>query len=488
MTYATTVVRSALAGCAWCLIFPFQAQITWDFAEPIDVASSSYGNRCPRLVLDADGDPVVFMGQTNEGLYVTTSENGFFNAPQLVPTDPGIFLSDAEGPDVATWGNTLGLAYQIAGQWATGAMFMRSDDGGLTWSPSYPIAPNATEDHFMPIPAFDDDGNPFVGLKLGSGNNAQEGVLRSLDGGQNWGPAEPASFSAGNGIACECCPSRTIFGNGRYHTLYRRNNNNTRDMWLVSSEDGVIWDQQLDLDPTDWQINACPETGASSAWLPDGRLISVFMSAGNGNSRIYLNLSDPASNDAGSTLELTFNQFSNPNQNQPDIAVGPTHTVVAWEQNEGGYEIQLSVAPNSDLPSGLVDMAVSLSESLSGSNRHPDVAIHGNTVHVIWQNSANGTVKYLRGTLDGTSALQPTPSSSSQPRLTRLGPDWVLLRDARPGSTYRILDASGATLHEARCTPNGTANLPTRFLSTPTLFVQTEGASFPALLRLGKTD
>jgi hypothetical protein len=187
-------------------------------------------------------------------------------------------------------------------------------------------------------------------------------------------------------------------------------------------------------------------------------------------------------------LELTFNQFSNPNQNQPDIAVGPTHTVVAWEQNEGGYEIQLSVAPNSDLPSGLVDMAVSLSESLSGSNRHPDVAIHGNTVHVIWQNSANGTVKYLRGTLDGTSALQPTPSSSSQPRLTRLGPDWVLLRDARPGSTYRILDASGATLHEARCTPNGTANLPTRFLSTPTLFVQTEGASFPALLRLGKTD
>jgi hypothetical protein len=144
---------------------PLQAQITWDFPEPLDVAESAFGNKCPRLVLDADGDP-------------------------------GIFLSDAEGPDVATWGNTIGLAYQIAGQWATGAMFMRSDDGGLTWSASYPIAPDATEDHFMPIPAFDDDGNPFVGLKLGSGNNAQEGVLLSPDGGMTWNPAEPASAAA----------------------------------------------------------------------------------------------------------------------------------------------------------------------------------------------------------------------------------------------------------------------------------------------------
>ena len=61
----------------------------------------------------------------------------------------GFFLSDAEGPDVATWGNTIGLAYQIAGQQsATGAQYMVSEDGGVL-SPSYDC-PNATEDHFMP--------------------------------------------------------------------------------------------------------------------------------------------------------------------------------------------------------------------------------------------------------------------------------------------------------------------------------------------------
>lgn len=261
-----------------------QAQIIWEFAEPLDVAESDYGNKCPRLVLDASGNPVVFMGKSNDGLYVVTSENGTFNTPQAIPTDPGIFLSDSEGPDVAKWGNTIGLAYQISGQWMTGAQFMRSDDGGLTWSDSYPIAPIATEDHFMPIPAFDDQGNPFVGLKLGSGNSAEEGVLRSQDGGITWGSAQTASVAAGNGIACDCCPSRTLFGNGRYYSIYRRNNNNIRDMWLVSSEDGTDWDQQLDLDPTDWQLNACPATGASSEWLPDGRLASAFMSAGSGSS------------------------------------------------------------------------------------------------------------------------------------------------------------------------------------------------------------
>ena len=451
------------------------AQITWDFVEPIDVAGNPYGNKCPRLVLDASGNPIVFMGKTNDGLYVATSENGFFNAPQAVPTNPGIFLSDAEGPDVATWGNTLGLAYQIAGQWATGAQFMRSDDGGVTWSSSYPIAPNATEDHFMPIPAFDDDGNPFVALKLGSGNNAQEGVLRSLDGGVTWGPAEPASFASGNGIACECCPSRTIYGNGRYHSIYRRNENNLRDMWLVSSEDGVIWDQQLDLDPTDWQINACPETGTSAAWLPDGRLASVFMSAGSGNSQVYLSLSDPMNDDAGTTSPLTVTQFGTLNQNQPDVAVGATHTVVAWEQSSGGWEVMLSVSANEALPGGLVDVALPLSESLSGSNRHPDVAIEGSTVHVIWQNSADGTVKYLRGTIDNASGTSTLPGSEEcvGAKLLRLGGNWVV-ENAAVNAPYRVCSLHGALLNEGQTDSEGRAVLPSRLgvsASSP-MFVQ----------------
>ena len=498
MTFHTLLVGNAINRAWFALILlgawvNGQSQIAWEFDEPVDVADASFGNRCPKLALDPSGNAVVMWGKSGDGLYVSKQANGVFSSPMLIPTESNVFLSDAEGPDLATWGNTLGVAYQLSGQWDSGARFIRSDDMGETWSSPAAIAPDATIDHFMPIPAFDDDGNPFVALKLGSGNSAQEAVLLSMDGGATWGEASVASGAAGNGIACECCPSRTIFGNGRYHTIYRRNNSNVRDMWLVSSADGWTWDQQLDLDPTDWVIPACPEDGTSSSWLPDGQLCSVFRSGADGSSKVYLNMSDPASNDAGSTIALTAMQFSNPLQAQPDVATGPDHTVVAWEQNLSGYEIQLSVAPNQELPDALVDVAVPLSEALAGSNRHPDVAVHGHTVHVIWQNSADGTVKYLRGALTPTTQINPlqNATTSSNPRLERLGPGLVELRGATPHSAYRIYNQSGSLLHEGVCRGDGSSRLPSRVTQLATqaiLQVQAQTNRGPVLLRLGIMD
>jgi hypothetical protein len=107
-------------------------------------------------------------------------------------------------------------------------------------------------------------------------------------------------------------------------------------------------------------------------------------------------------------------------------------------------------------------------------------------VHVIWQNSADGTVKYLRGTLDGASALtSPTPDITT-PRLVRQGPNLVTLEGATPGSSYRILASHGATLHEGTCDSSGRASLPSRFLTPGTpLLVQAQASAGPTLLRLG---
>ena len=328
-----------------------QAQISWDFAEPIAVAGEEFGNLCPRLVLDASGNPMVLMGKSGEGLFLATSDNGVFNTPLLIPTLENVFMADAEGPSIAVHGATLGLTYQVSGEWATGGQYMSTQDGGQTWSESFPISPDATEDHFMPILAFDDDGNPFVAVKFGDDPMVVEGVMRSTDGGQTFQPAQPASADVGSGLACECCPSKTIFGHGRYYSVYRQNDENLRDMRLVSSEDGATWDHQLDLDPTDWVISACPETGASLAWLPDGRLASTFRSSGNGASKVYVNFSDvdgPMSSDVGATVPVT-NFAEAGNQDQPHIACGPTHTVVVWQENSGGWEIHVASSANDAL-------------------------------------------------------------------------------------------------------------------------------------------
>ena len=58
MTCSARPVHIAVLALIWGhFAAPLQAQITWDFPEPLDVAESAFGNKWPRLVLDADGDP-----------------------------------------------------------------------------------------------------------------------------------------------------------------------------------------------------------------------------------------------------------------------------------------------------------------------------------------------------------------------------------------------------------------------------------------------
>ena len=371
-------------------------------------------------------------------------------------------MADAEGPSIAVHGSTLGLAYQVSGEWATGGQYMSTQDGGQTWSESFPISPNATEDHFMPMLAFDDDGNPFVAVKFGDDPMVVEGVMRSTDGGQTFQPAQPASADVGSGLACECCPSKTIFGHGRYYSVYRQNDENLRDMRLVSSEDGATWDHQLDLDPTDWMISACPETGASLAWLPDGRLVSTFRSSGNGASEVYVNVSDvasPMSSEVGATVPVT-NFIEAGNQDQPHIACGPTHTVAVWQENSGGWEIHVASSANDALPGGLSNSGEPISTSLSGSNLHPEVAIHGSKVHVIWKNSGSGQVMYLRGTLEGAGLVESGANlarlcvASAQIKCALKGPCL--------GANFGVLSSAGAVLHRGTCDSQGAAVLPTQ--------------------------
>ena len=489
MMRSNTFVHSTFSTLAATLLawLPFspQAQITWDFAEPIAVAGEEFGNRCPRLALDASGNPMVLMGKSGEGLFLATSDNGVFNTPLPIPTLDNVFMADAEGPSIAVHGSTLGLAYQVSGEWATGGQYISTQDGGQTWSESFPISPDATEDHFMPMLAFDDDGNPFVAVKFGDDPMVVEGVMRSTDGGQTFQPAQPASNNVGSGLACECCPSKTIFGHGRYYSVYRQNDENLRDMRLVSSEDGVTWDHQLDLDPTDWMISACPETGASLAWLPDGRLASTFRSSGNGASEVYVNVSDvanPMSSDVGATVPVT-NFIESGNQDQPHIACGPTHTVAVWQENSGGWEIHAASSANDALPGGLSNAGEPISTSLAGSNFHPEVAIHGSKVHVIWKNNASGQVMYLRGSLEGAGLVESAPTSGAT--LNRLGPGLVRIEGANPGANFSVLLPTGALLHRGKCDGQGEANLPPEFSHCKVIMVQIQGEEGMELLRLG---
>jgi hypothetical protein len=260
----------------------------------------------------------------------------------------------------------------------------------------------------------DDLGNPFAGVKLGNNPaTVYEGILRSPDGGTTWLDAVNASANADGNAVCECCPSLPFWAEGRYYDLVRNNNNNLRDCWLMSSGDGEDWDAALDVDPLDWMISSCPESGPTvTGPIGNSRYLVSFMSAAgaSGQSRVYVSQVDLAADGGAGAWDLTesvtVSQFDNATQNVPVLAQwnGSDEPLVAlaWEQNTGGYDIQLALSQGNDW--NFTDVAQNLTEGWTGQHRRPAVAFSTGDfeepiLHVAWQHSSSGTVHYMTGTV-----------------------------------------------------------------------------------------
>jgi hypothetical protein len=75
--------------------------------------------------------------------------------------------------------------------------------------------------------------------------------------------------------------------------------------------------------------------------------------------------------------------------------------------------IKLSIASNGNIPAGLVDGALSLSQNIEGSNRYPDIEILGDKLFVIWQSLNEGTVKYMSGTITDFNGISELNNSKT---------------------------------------------------------------------------
>ena len=383
--------------------FFVKAQISWDLEAPINIAENTYGNTCAQLLIDPSGNTQIIMGKPNEGLYFVSSDEGSFGIPQVIPTGDNISIMNSNGPNVARFGNKIGIVYREVSMGITSLKFIQSADNGISWEESIVIFTSENQSFSIPMLSYDSDGNPFIISKIGESPEIIEGFIRSIDGGLSFLPFVNVHSDLGEGVTCECCPSNPLYYNDRYYNVFRRNEDNLRDFWIVSSANGVDWDEQLDIDPIDWMINGCPSSGASSSILQDGLILTAFMSGGNSSPKIYLNLFDTANGADLGTTELSTNQV--PNQNYPSLASGFSHTAIAWEEFSDGVNIKLSIASNDNIPAGLVDETVSLSENIEGSNRYPDVEILGDKLFVIWQSLNEGTVKYMSGTITNSNGI-----------------------------------------------------------------------------------
>jgi hypothetical protein len=403
------------------------------------VSTEEFGNKCSRIGLNTLGNPMVLHGKSgdNAGLYLSIMTEGEFGIPILVTPETNLYLSEPEGPRMAVSGNHVAVSYQISGEWASGAYVVVSDDGGLTWGTPYPLAPNATQDHFDPVVAFDGNNNPWVGLKWGT-NPTFEGIHLFNNETDSFEPAINGGVATPGAAVCECCPSNTFFQDGVYYNVVRNNFNNTRDFWLTASQDGSTWTDAIDIDPTDWNISSCPASGASSTIMDDGTLVSCFMSAVDG-SRVYWSTVD--------TATLTFlehgriDPLNNSTENHPSISSSGDWLVTSWERNSGGYEIMVAV---SDAGAGeLENSVVNVTADLSGHKRNPAVIYDGEFIHLVYKNTTEGIVNYMKGVISGTSKVEGVELDDSPWAISIDELGWTL----RGGNaSYILYDLNGRAL------------------------------------------
>jgi len=413
-----------------------QPTITWE--SPIDVSSEEFGNKCTRIALNQAGNPMVLHGKTgdNAGLYLSIMEDGIFGDPIQIVSETNIYLvGESEGPRMAVYENRVAVSYQIFGQWATGAFVVISEDDGHTWGEPYAIAPNATEDHFMPHVAFNDEGLPWVALKLGV-NPTEEGILHFNSALDSFDPAISGSIATPG--VCECCPSNAFGHEGMYYNVVRTNGDNVRDFWLTASSDGVNWSNAIDIDETDWVINACPASGTSSTVMEDGTLISAYMSAPNG-SRVYWSSVDLSAFTFLETGQIDPGNTSS--ENHPSISSSGEWLVATWERNSGGYNVMVAISDAG--PQALEMSVVNVTEDLSGHNRYPSVVYDGEYIHLAYQNAMNGVVHYLKGEISGSSQVEGVELEENPWTISSNESGWVLRGE---DASYTLYDLNGRTL------------------------------------------
>lgn len=376
-----------------------QTTISWD--TPVSVAESSFSNLHPRIVLDRLGNPLVLWGNTTEAAAYFARWNGteFTEPVRVTPIDMEIFTASWAGPDIATHGDTIYVVCKENPEDMAPAYCIHSYDGGMTFSDPV-VVDGMIGDNISRFPSVtvNEDGQPIVAfMKLDSDfGNARYVVAKSDDFGNSFNMDVLASDFSG-GDVCDCCPVSVTSENNYVATLYRDNLDNLRNSWAgISTNGGEMFMNGIQIDHTDWTINACPSTGPDGVIIGDS-LYSVYMSAASGEERVYFSAASLT------TFEANFDERISPEileldiENYPRIAKYENTVAVVWKDVilDAGIKLQFTDNIQNRFPDYVPIVVTEFDPDYNPINA--DVAVSSTDVHVVWQEGTTGTVMYRKG-------------------------------------------------------------------------------------------
>jgi hypothetical protein len=165
-----------------------------------------------------------------------------------------------------------------AGRGPGGIVYSESKDGGSTWAnpvfvdtdPSKKLLRGFFDAVIMP-----NDELAVVYLKDVAGSTKHEErnlrMARTVKG-------KLLDEKIIDPVACDCCPVNiNVNAKGEVQVIYRDNNDDFRDMAVLTSSDfGNTFSASKILSPDDWKIAGCPHSGATSLYNKSTSLITWF--------------------------------------------------------------------------------------------------------------------------------------------------------------------------------------------------------------------
>ena len=223
-------------------------------------------------------------------------------------------------------------------------------------------------------------------------------MANSPNGGQSYLDDVNASEIA-PGEVCDCCPAALLSEGQRQVAMFRNNDNNLRDLWVtISNDNGADFDTGDDMDPNNWMINSCPSTGPDG-YMNGDTLYTVWMSAGQGASRVYMSSVYLPTGTLGATYEVASDPITSTNHNYPRVAGEGQIMGVVYQQSASG-NVNCAMTISTDGGNSF-SQPFYLHDETFGTQRNPDVTYANGKFHVVFEDVAAGSVIYRTVSLPG---------------------------------------------------------------------------------------
>ncbi|MBI2386374.1 MAG: exo-alpha-sialidase [Elusimicrobia bacterium] len=238
----------------------------------------------------------------------------------------------------------------------------RSTDGGRSWSEA--ASPADGTPFGRRFPALAVSSGVLHAVWLDRKTNSKVLASRSTDGARTW--SSPVTLDPD---ACECCWNAALAaGGGEVYAMYR--DKDPRDMRTVVSRDGgKTWSKPAAAGPFDWGFNGCPHVGGALA-SAGGGVTALVWTGKEGKAGVYA-VPSPDGLAWGRPVKL-----GGPGAKHADLASSGSRLAAAW--NDGG---RIWAAVSAD------GRSWSKPKPLSGENdpaSHPRVAPSGTGFRVFW--------------------------------------------------------------------------------------------------------